>query len=48
MGRRYISGYGGEPTSFQVFDPSDDSLTTLANQPSVSNHSTITVMRAPQ
>lgn len=44
----YISGYGGAATSFQVFDPSDDSISNLANQPAVSNHSTITVMRVPQ
>jgi cysteine-rich repeat protein len=44
----YVSGYGGQGTVFQVFDPSDDSITTLANQPMVDNHSTITVMRIPQ
>jgi len=47
-GRIYISGYGGDATSFQVFDPSTDTITTLADQPSVSNHSTITVLRPPQ
>ena len=44
-GKIYVSGYGADGTSFQVFDPSDNSVTTLANQPNVSNHSTITVVR---
>lgn len=47
-GMIYVSGYGATPTSFQVLDTSDDSITTLADQPSVSNHSTITVLRTPQ
>ncbi len=41
----YISGYGSDPTSFQVFDPIANTITTLADQPSLGNHSTITVMR---
>ncbi len=44
-GRIYISGYGNDPTSFQVYDPATNTLTTLADQPSVPDHSTITVMR---
>jgi len=43
-GSIYISGYPGQSTSFQRYDPSDNTITTLANQPNVSNHSTITVM----
>ncbi len=41
----YISGYGSDPTSFQVFDTATDTISTLADQPTLSNHSTITVMR---
>ena len=44
-GLLYISGYNSDATSFQVFDTNTDTLTTLADQPSVSNHSTITVLR---
>lgn len=40
----YISGYEPQGTSFQRYDPASNSITTLANQPSVPNHSTITVM----
>ncbi len=43
----YLSGYGGTPTVFQRYDPVQNVITSLANQPSVSNHSTITVMNAP-
>ncbi len=43
----YVSGWGLDTTttSFEVFDPSDDSITTLADQPATLNHSTITVVR---
>lgn len=41
----YISGYWDAATSFQVYNVAANTLTTLANQPSVPNHSTITVMR---
>ncbi len=41
----YVSGYSGQATAFQVFDPGANTLVSKANQPSVSNHSTITVMR---
>jgi hypothetical protein len=44
-GKIYLSGYSSNSTVFQVFDPVANTLTSLANQPSVSNHSTITVMR---
>jgi len=43
----YVSGYEDFSTSFQVFNPSNNSLMTLADQPSVTNHSTITVLRQP-
>ncbi|MGB1015248.1 MAG: hypothetical protein ACPG4T_14025, partial [Nannocystaceae bacterium] len=41
----YLSGYSGNATVFQRFDPADNSLTTLADSPNVSNHSSITVLR---
>ena len=39
--------YGGDGTVFQRFNPADDSIVTLAPSANVSNHSTITVLRAP-
>jgi cysteine-rich repeat protein len=44
-GRIYVAGYGGQGTIFEVYDPVDDAMTSLAASPNVSNHSTITVMR---
>ncbi|HRI10663.1 MAG TPA: DUF4215 domain-containing protein, partial [Nannocystaceae bacterium] len=43
----YFSGYGGQSTSFQRFNPANNSIQTLANQPSVPDHSTITVLIPP-
>jgi len=45
QGLIYVSGYSGQATAFQVFDPGNNSIVSKANQPSVSNHSTITIMR---
>ena len=44
-GMIYVAGYEGGGTVWQVYDPANDQLTTLAPSPNVSNHSTITVMR---
>ena len=43
----YLSGYSGQGTSFQRYNPGNNTITTLANQPNVSNHSTITVVTGP-
>ena len=43
-GNVYISGYSN-PTSFQRYSPANNMITTLANQPSLSNHSTIVVLQ---
>ncbi|MCB9752049.1 MAG: DUF4215 domain-containing protein [Myxococcales bacterium] len=43
----YIHGYNNNGTVFQRFNPADDSIVTLAPSANVSNHSTITVLRAP-
>ena len=43
----YLSGYGGQGTVFQNYNPANNTITTLANQPNVSNHSTITVVSGP-
>jgi hypothetical protein len=43
----YIGGYDDKPSVFQVYDPADNSLTTLAPSPPVGNHSSITVMIPP-
>ncbi|MGB1017177.1 MAG: hypothetical protein ACPG4T_23775, partial [Nannocystaceae bacterium] len=40
----YIVGGAGNITSFQRFDPADNSLTTLANAPDVFTFATITVL----
>lgn len=39
------AGYGNLNTGWQVYDPANDQLTTLAPAPLVANHSSITVMR---
>jgi cysteine-rich repeat protein len=44
-GRIYVSGYGGEATVFQAYDPVEDMMINLAASPNVSNHSTVSVMR---
>ena len=43
----YIGGYDDNPSVFQVYDPADNSLTTLAPSPPAGNHSSITVMIPP-
>lgn len=46
-GRVYIGGYEDLPSVFQVYDPENNQLTTLAPSPPVANHSSITVMIPP-
>jgi cysteine-rich repeat protein len=44
-GAIYVGPYSPTGTTFQRYNPADNTLTTLAASPPVSNHSTITVLR---
>lgn len=43
----YFAGYQNDGDVFQVFDPTDHSLTRLADSPLVPDHSTLTVLPGP-